>query len=152
MKTFSLKGFFPSVTNTDSFSMLSVSLFCVYVSLRLEIWNESSNFNIWGATVNVTFLQLQNCFNVWKKLGVPYVIKILHTEAPWHIVQCTFHQFMNERNHFKCFICHYKCSWKGNLMTQHITLVHEGKNEFKRSICCYKCSQKKSLMRLIELA
>ena len=52
---------------------------------------------------------------------------------------------------FKCIICDYNCSQKGNLAT-HFALVHEEKKSFKCSTCGYNCSKKAQSTRHIAAA
>ena len=50
---------------------------------------------------------------------------------------------------FKCDICDYRCSRKGNMKT-HVALVHEGKKPFKCDICDYSCLLKNSMKTHVE--
>ena len=45
---------------------------------------------------------------------------------------------------FKCDICDYSCSAKGTLTT-HVSSVHEGKKSFKCDVCGYRCSRNGNL-------
>ena len=47
---------------------------------------------------------------------------------------------------YKCPICNYSCSKKGNLK-QHVESVHENKKSHKCPICDYSCAQKANLKR-----
>ena len=47
---------------------------------------------------------------------------------------------------FKCDICDYSCSQKGN-MKKHAESVHERKKSFKCDICDYSCSQKGTMKK-----
>ena len=49
---------------------------------------------------------------------------------------------------FKCDICDYRCSLKGN-MKSHVSTVHEGKKAFKCDICMHSCLQKRDMSRHI---
>ena len=50
----------------------------------------------------------------------------------------------NEKKSFKCEICQYYSSHRGNL-NAHIASVHEGRRKFKCELCNYTCSAKSDL-------
>ena len=60
-----------------------------------------------------------------------------------------FHHFillLKEANWiFKCEVCDYSCSQKGDLK-KHVISVHEGKKPFKCEVCDYSCA-KNSIMK-----
>ena len=51
-----------------------------------------------------------------------------------------------EERPFKCDICEFRCSQKGN-MTTHVASVHEGKKPFKCGLCDYSCSANRSMKK-----
>ena len=51
------------------------------------------------------------------------------------------HQFIKERNRFKCVICDYSFSTKQKI-NMHVASVHEEKKPFKCNICEFRCSRK----------
>ena len=70
---------------------------------------------------------------------------------------CTFFIYLQdvnmdivEENIYRCELCDYNSSQKGNLK-RHMEAVHEGKKPFKCSACDYKCSEKGSLKRHVLL-